>query len=120
MKELETASVEIARLVEEGSRQAEIERQHRESQQREWRKEEEERRAAKALKESNDDLRRIIDRWAESNRIEQFFTQAERHLANLEESERLMLLDRLRRARELIGSVNALDHFLAWKSPDER
>lgn len=120
VKALEAAAVVISGLVEEGMRQAEIEHQRWEAQQREWRREEEERRAAKALKDSNDDLHRIINRWAESNRIEQFFTQAELHLADLEESERLMLLDRLKRARELIGSVNALDHFLAWKSPDER
>jgi len=120
VKELEQAAIEIARLVEEGMRQAEIERQRWKAQQEEWRREEEKRRSAEALKKSREDLHRIIDRWAESNRIEQFFTEAERRLADLEENERLRLLDRLRRARELIGSVDALDHFLAWKSPDER
>jgi hypothetical protein len=25
-----------------------------------------------------------------------------------------------RRARELIGSIDALEHFLKWKSPEER
>ena len=30
------------------------------------------------------------------------------------------LLDRLKRARELIGTVDALDHFMIWKSPEER
>ena len=120
VKGLEQAAVEIARLVEEGMRQAEIERQRWKAQQDVWRREEEERRAAKALKKSNEDLHRIIDRWAESNRIEQFFTQTERGLADLEESERLKLLDRLRRARELIGNIDALNHFLAWKSPEER
>lgn len=85
-----------------------------------WRREEAERRAAEALKKSKEDLYHIIDRWAESNRIEQFFTEAERRAAGLEEGERLKLLERLRHARELIGSVDALDHFLVWKSPDER
>lgn len=120
VKELEEATVEIARLVEEGMRQAEIERQKWEAQQLKWKREEAERRAAEALKASNDDLHRIINRWAESNRIEQFFADAERRSADMDEDERLKLLDRLRRARELIGSIDALDHFLAWKSPDER
>jgi len=30
------------------------------------------------------------------------------------------LLERLRLARELIGSVDALEHFMSWKSPEER
>lgn len=120
VKELEEVTVGIARLVEEGMRQAEIERQKWEDQMLKWERAEEERRAAEALKASNDDLHRIINRWAESNRIEQFFADAERRSVEMDESERLKLLERLRRARELIGSIDALDHFLAWKSPDER
>ncbi|MDO9005032.1 MAG: hypothetical protein Q7V20_16430 [Aquabacterium sp.] len=120
VKELEEAAVEVAHLVEEGMRQAEIEHQQWEAQRREWRREEEERRTAKALKQSREDLHHIIDRWAESNRIEQFFVEAERRAAALDAEERLRLLDRLKQARELIGSIDALDHFLDWKSPDER
>ena len=120
VKELEEVTVGIARLVEEGMRQAEIERQKWEDQMLKWERAEEERRAAEALKASNDDLHCIINRWAESNRIEQFFADAERRSVEMDESERLKLLERLRRARELIGSIDALDHFLAWKSPDER
>jgi hypothetical protein len=120
VKELEEASVEIARLVEEGRRQAEIEHQKWEAQLREWEREEEEQRAAEALKNSKEDLHSIIARWAESNRIEQFFVEAERRAATLDAEERLRLLDRLKQARELIGSIDALDHFLDWKSPDER
>jgi hypothetical protein len=120
VKELEEASVEIARLVEEGMRQEEIERQRWKAQQEVWKREAEERRVAEALKSSKEDLHRIIARWAETNRIEQFFVEAERRSAALDVEERLRLLDRLKRARELIGSVDALDHFLDWKSPDER
>jgi hypothetical protein len=101
-------------------RQEEIERQRWKAQQEVWRREEAARRAAEALKKSKEDLYRIIDRWAESNRIEQFFMEAEKRASDLEESKRLKLLERLRHARELIGSVDALDHFLAWKSPVER
>ena len=120
VKELERAAVIIARLVEEGERQAELERQRWEAQQEQWRREEAERRAEKALKDSREDLLRIIDGWAESNRIEQFFLDAERRAANLSGNERLKILERLKRARELVGSVDALDHFMVWRSPDER
>lgn len=120
VKEFERAAVIIARLVEEGEHQAELERQRWEVQQEQWRREEAERRAAKALKDSREDLLRIIDGWAKSNRIEQFFLDAERRAAYLSGNERLKILERLKRARELVGSVDALDHFMAWRSPDER
>ena len=120
IKELERAVVNVARLVEEGERQAEIERQRWKVQQEQWRREEAERRAAEALKESRVELLQIIDGWAKSNRIEQFFQDAELRAANLSDSERLKILERLKRARELVGSVDALDHFMAWRSPDER
>jgi hypothetical protein len=120
IKELKEAAVVIARLVEEGERQAEIERQKWEAQQEIWRREEAERRAAQALKESREELLQIIDRWGRANRIEQFFRDAEQRAANLSDDERLRLLERLKRAREMVGSVDALDRFLAWRSPEER
>jgi len=120
VKELEQAAVIIARLAEEGERQFELERQQWVAQQEKWRKEEAERRAEKARKDSREDLLRIISGWAESNRIEQFFLDAERRAATLGEDERLRILERLKRARLLVGSVDTLDHFMAWRSPDER
>ena len=120
VKELEQATVNIARLVEEGERQAEIERQQWEIQQEKWRKEEAARRAAEALKKSRVELFQIIQGWAESNRIEKFFQDAERRAVNLSDSERLKILDRLKRARELVGSIDALENFVGWRSPNER
>ncbi len=120
VKELEQAVVDVARLVEEGERQAELERQRWEARQAQWRREEAERQAAKALKDSKEELLHIIDRWAESKRLEQFFADAERRVADLDTDERLRMLDRLKSARELIGSVDALERFRSWKSPEER
>lgn len=120
VKELEGSAVDITHLVEEGQRQAEIELKKWEAQQEQWRREEAERLAVKALKESREELRNIIYAWVESNRIENFFQDAERKASALSEDERLRVLDRLKRAREMVGSIDALDHFLFWKSPDER
>lgn len=120
VKGLEQAAVEIAGLVEEGERQAKIEHEKWEAQRAQWRREEAERLAAKALKDSKEDIHRIIDRWAEANRIEQFFTDAERRATDLGDEERNRLLDRLKRARELIGTADALEHFMIWKTPEER
>jgi hypothetical protein len=120
VKELERAVVDVARLIEEGARQAELERQQREVQQAKWRREEAERKAAKALKDSKEELHHIINQWAESKRLEQFFADAEGRVADLDVDERLAMLDKLKSARELIGSTDALKRFQSWKSPEER
>jgi hypothetical protein len=120
VRELERAVIAIAQRVEEGRRQAEIEHRQWEAQQEKWRQEEKVRRAAEARKESQEELLEIIESWAESNRIEQFFKDAERQSANLKDADKARMLERLKLARELIGNVDAIDHFLAWKSPDER
>ena len=120
VKELERAAVDIARLVEEGERQAAIERQQWEARQEQWRREESERRAIEALKKSRAELFHIIDMWAESNRIEQFFQDAAQRAANLSDDKKLKILERLKIARELVGSIDALEHFMKWRSPDER
>ena len=80
IRELEKAGVEIARLVEEGERQAEIERKRREAEYERWHREEEARRAAKALKDSKEELLQVIDTWAEAKRLEAFFADAERRI----------------------------------------
>jgi hypothetical protein len=120
IRELEEASESVARLVEEGERRAEIDQRRWEAQREQWRREEEEAKAAKALKESKAELIKIIDNWAESKRIEAFFQDAESKAADLKDDEKLKILERLKLARELIGSVEALDHFIGWRSPDER
>lgn len=116
---LRVAAVEIARLVEEGERQAEIERQRWEVQREQWRREEEARRAAKALKDSKEELLQIIDTWAEAKRLEEFFADAERRAQDLPDEERERTIERLRRARALIGSTHALERFGAWRAPEE-
>lgn len=120
VRELTKVTVDIARLVEEGERQAELERQRWAAQKEKWEREEAERRAAKALKESKEELLEIIEMWATSKRLEAFFADAERRLNDLPEDERVNTMERLRRARKLIGSIDALERFQSWKSPEER
>ena len=120
VRELEKATVEIARLVEEGERQAELERQRWEAQREQWRREDEARRAAKALKDSKEELLQVIDGWAESKRLEEFFADAERRAQDLPDEQRERKIERLRQARALIGSTDALARFDAWRAPEER
>jgi hypothetical protein len=120
VKELERDAAPIAKLVEEAERQAELERQRWEVQQREWRREEAERQRVQAIKESREQLFAIIDAWGVAKRIEAFFDDAERRSANLGNEDRGALVDRLHRARELLGGVDALQRFRSWKAPEER
>jgi len=120
IKEMEEATHDIAKLVEEGERQAELERQRWAAQQEKWRREKEERRVAENLSESTAELHELIDAWAAAKRIEAFFTDAESQLDNLPKDERIHIQDRLQRAREIIGSTDPLIRFQSWKSPEER
>lgn len=119
VKSLERATPKIARLIEEGERQAEIERKEWEAQQEQWHKEREEKLAAEALKQSQKELFQIIDTWAEANRIENFFKDAEQRANDLSDDKKMNILERLQRARELIGSTEALEHFVRWRTPNE-
>jgi len=38
----------------------------------------------------------------------------------LNDEDRAAILDRLKRAREFLGGVDALERFKSWKSPEER
>lgn len=120
VQELVKAAPEIAQLVEEGERQAELERQRWEVQQEKWRREEEARRVEKARKDSQEELLQIIDAWAEAKRLEEFFADAERRAQDLPDDQRERTSERLRRARALIGSTDVLERFDAWRAPQER
>jgi hypothetical protein len=120
VRELEKATVEAARLAEEGERQTELECQRWAAQMKQWEREEAEMRAAKALKDSKEELLEIIEMWATSKRLEEFFADAEHKLKNLAEGERTRSMERLRRARKLIGSTDVLERFQSWKAPEER
>lgn len=104
----------------EGEHQAELERQRWAAQMEQWEREEAERRAAEALKDSKEELLEIIEMWATSKRLVEFFADAERRLEDLPEDLRVQTMERLQRARKLIGSTDALERFQSWKAPEER
>ena len=120
VKELKRETATIAQLVEEGERKAEIERKEWEAQQIIWRREEEERRRVKAIKESREELTEIIKAWVKAKGIKEFFADVERRAANLEEGQKAVVLERLTQARTLIDSTDALQWLAAWKTPEER
>jgi hypothetical protein len=119
-RELEREAATIAKLVEEAEDRAELERQRWEEMQEKWRREEAERRRIKAIKDSRAELHEIIDAWGEAKRVDEFFKDAELRLEGLGEEDRATILCRLKRARELLGGIDALERIKAWKAPEER
>lgn len=111
VRKLEKTIVETARPVEEGERQAEREQRRREGEA--WQ-------ATKAPKGSKGELLQIIDAWATSKRLEEFFADAERRAQDLpcDQSERT--IERPQRARPLVGSTDAPERFDALRAPEER
>jgi hypothetical protein len=62
----------------------------------------------------------IIDDWPEAKGLEEFFADAERRAQDLPDEQPERKIERLRRARALIGSTDALERFNAWRAPEER
>lgn len=120
IKELEAAAPTIARLAEEGEREAEAERQRLQELRQQWEREAAERRRAQNVEESREQLFAIIETWNEAKRIEDFFEQVRQRVEGLAEKDREALLERLHRARSLLGASDVLDRFRAWQAPDER
>ena len=75
--------------------------------------------ADQAEKESLDELKKVIDAWGKVYRVEQFFRDAEAHAANLDPEEHSRVIEHLNLALEMIGSIDALDYFRHWRTPDE-
>ena len=69
---------------------------------------------------SREQLLAIIDDWALARRVESFFEDAGRSAAQLPLSEASAVHAKLERARQLLGVVDSLRHFGAWRSPEER
>jgi hypothetical protein len=117
--EIELAAPQIAVMVEEGRKRAEEERRRRQAELEEAERRREQERRVEALKQSRDQLFAVIESWGTVIRLEGFFDDAERRVGDAPEEGRAVLLERLARARKVIGDVNALRHFQSWKTPEE-
>lgn len=114
---------EVAPMIEklrEAQRQAEIRRQEWLAEEERRRQEEDRRRVAQSEKDSREQLEQVIQAWSKVISLEQFFRGVEDRAQTLPEVERQDVLDRLRQAREFVGTQNPLDFFRAWKTPIER
>jgi hypothetical protein len=120
VRALEIDAVTVAGLVAEGEQRLEAQRRDWEAEQERWRREEAEKRRLRAIEESTEELLGIVNDWAVAKRIEEFFADAGQRATRLSDEERATLVERLDRARSLLGGTDALKRVLAWKAPNER
>lgn len=120
VRELEAAAPDLRAQLEEAERQAEIERRKWEQERGQARLEAERARVAKARADARADLLRAISSWDEVRRIVDFFDEVQREVAQLGGEQRTLMLDRLNRARQLVGGVDGLEVLRNWRAPEER
>lgn len=78
------------------------------------------RREEEAYNASRTELKSIMAQWAEDKRMEQFFCEAELDAADLDEQQKVQIMERLQLARQFLSEDTAVERLLKWKTPQER
>ncbi len=120
VKAIEDAAIELVEKLKEADRQAEIARLERLAEEEKRRQEEDRRRIQQSIKDSKDHLGQIIQSWGSVMTVERFLRDVEERAETLPVDEGQQIMERLRLAREFVGTQNPLDFFMSWKTPLER
>ena len=120
IKTLENSVPTLIELLQEAERKEELWRKEWLADQERRRQEEDRRHEAQSIKDSQEHLEQVILAWSKAFSLGQFFQGVEDQAALLPEDERQKVLERLKLAREFIGTQNPLDFFLGWRTPLER
>lgn len=117
---VEGAATELEAKIEEAERQAEIARQEWLAAEERRRREDDKRRTEQSVQDSKQHLTDVIQQWAHLMSVEQFLAGVEHRASALPDDDKIVVLDRLRLAREFLGSQDPLDFFRSWRTPEER
>ncbi len=101
----------------------EAEAKRKKERQEEWERyerREDERKIAEAIKESQQQLSEIIESWGKAMIVERFFSDVEDRLANAAGEQRQFIEERVRLARQMIGSIDPLEFLKNWRAPGDR
>lgn len=118
-REIRAAIPEVVTLVEEARRQAEIRHQEYLEAEDRRKRQEDRRRIEQSTKQSQDALGQVIERWADRMAVERFIDELSRSIDQLPDDERAPMVERLRLAKDFIGTVATLEFFKTWKTPRE-
>lgn len=119
-RELEGAVHTIAILAHEAQERKEKERLRWEEERAAWELREMERRRQQAYRDSRDQLLSLIDEWALARRIDEFLVSVSNGIDAHGPPERAELEVKLEKARQMLTSRDALQHFELWKPPEQR
>lgn len=117
---LEKAAVELVEKLDEAERQAEVERLKQLAFEERRRHELDLQRTQQSIKDSQAQLAQIIQSWADVMNVERFLQGVQERATSLSANEREAVLEKLKLAREFLGSQDPLDFFLGWRTPLER
>jgi hypothetical protein len=116
---VENATVDLVAKIEEADWRAEVARQEQLIAEEKRRREEDRRCTEQSRLESREELAKIIQRWADAMSVERFLAGVEQRVGILPENEQAPVQERLKLAREFLGTQDPLDFFLSWKIPKE-
>lgn len=119
VKSVADAAVDLVAKLEEADRTAEIARQERLVAEEKRRREEDRRRVEQSFRDSREHLGQVIQQWSNVMNVERFLAGVEQRAAELPGVDKAPVLERLRLAREFLGTQDPLDFFLSWKTPSE-
>lgn len=106
--------------LKEADRQAEIARLERLAEEERRRQEEDRQRIQQSIKDSKAHLGEIIQTWGGVITVERFLNDVEDRAKMLPSDEGHRIMERLKLARDFLGTQNPLDFFMSWKTPSER
>ena len=116
---VKSASKELVPQIEEARRQARIAHQAFLEQQRVWQEKEHRRRLLEARQESEKRLRQGIAQWSDLKALADFLETAEKSIEGLPPETAAPMAERLRLAREMLGSIDPLEFLRDWRTPDD-
>ncbi|MEI9419631.1 hypothetical protein O7A70_00320 [Mesorhizobium sp. Cs1299R1N1] len=111
----------VQRLMDAEDVAAAARKKEREEEWERYLKQEDARKVAQALADSQQQLADIIARWGRAMTIERFFVDAEKRLNTTDDEDRRKRQEeRLALARAMMESVDPLDFIEGWLAPQER
>lgn len=120
VRTIKAAALDLAAKLETAEREAQIRHQQWLDEQERRQREDDGKRVEQSVTDSRSALQEVIAQWSEAMNVERFLEDVDRRAAELPDGEQHAVSERLRLARELLGSTNPLDFLRQWKSPGER
>lgn len=120
VRTIEESAHELVGKLEEAERQAEIAHRKWLIEDEKRRRAEDRRKIEQSVQESRQHLGKIIEQWSDVISVERFLTGVEERVSTLPDDERGEVLQRLKLARDFLGTQDPLDFFLSWRIPSER